>query len=81
MASVNCLQWLDLKIEGMTKFASFLWRKKGKKDELYYLLALSMNGYFRSSSDRTFLAPGTGEIRGIDEPMCWSVVGDFEDYD
>ena len=53
----------------------------GKKDELYYLLATSLTGYFRSSCNRTFLAPGAGEVRGIDEPMCWSVVGGFEDYD
>ena len=52
-----------------------------KKKGWALLLAPSLNGNLRSSSDRTFRAPGTGEVRGIDEPLCWSLVGDFEDYD
>ena len=58
-------------------------RKKKRKKwmSVYCLLALSLNGNFRSSTDRTFRAPGAGEVRGIDAPLCWSLVGDFEAYD
>ena len=54
-------------------------KSKGKKWMcVYYLLALLLNGNFSFVLIVLIRAPGTGEVRGMDEPLCWSLVGDLE---